>query len=424
MKNYFKDDYGMTDPSCLLKFAWSTIRLYEKTTNSCHRVNSDTLTIEDFDDFHNTPLKLSTRQDMIDGKWPGNGCEYCKKIEDVGGVSDRMFENTNRADSKKFIPIQLTTNNRAVKVTPTIVEVYFNNLCNMACLYCNATCSTTWENENRKFNLVSQEDIEKYDKRREEYPAILEKYWKWLEKNAPSIIEYHVLGGEPFFQPEFEQNIEFFKNNPCPNLNFTIFSNLKVKNEKFKKILDKIENLVNNKQIEKFTIFASIDAWGPQEEYVRHGLNLVQWEENYKTLITTYPNIDLFIHSTICNLNIKTVADLIEKVNEGNEFRIQNRLPLIEFSCSLADGQTYLRSDIFPKGFFDNDFNKMIETTKDENMKLKLAGFKDTINNQPYSPELIEGLKLHLDEIDKRRNLNWKPLFPWLNEFNTKLYDQ
>jgi len=424
MKNYFKDVYGMEDPACILKFAWSTVRLYDKSTNSCHRVKTDDLTIEDFDDFHNTPLKLSTRQDMLDGKWPGKGCEYCQKIEEVNGTSDRMIENSQRADVKQYVPIELHKNNRAVKVTPTVVEVYFNNLCNMACLYCSADLSTTWENENRKFNLVSTEELNRYDKQKKEYPAILERYWKWLEKNAPFIIEYNVLGGEPFFQSELEQNIEFFKNNPCPNLIFTIFSNFKVANSKFRKIIDKIENLVNTKCIKEFNIFASIDAWGPQEEYVRFGLNLVQWEENYKTLVTCYPNIQLYVHSTMCNLNLKTVADLIEKVNEGNEFRVSNRLPLIKFSCSLADGQTYLRSDIFPKGFFDSDFKKMIEVTKDEQMKIKLMGFRDTINNQPYFPELIKELKIKLDDIDRRRNLNWRPLFPWLDEFNTELYEQ
>jgi hypothetical protein len=74
MKNNFRDDFGMPDPSCIYKFAWSTIHLYAKKTNSCHRVEHDTLTIDNIDDFHNTPLKLQTRQDMIDGKWPNHGC--------------------------------------------------------------------------------------------------------------------------------------------------------------------------------------------------------------------------------------------------------------------------------------------------------------------------------------------------------------
>jgi hypothetical protein len=40
-------------------------------------------------DFHNHPGKIGDREKMLNGEWPGNGCEYCKKIEDVGGVSER-----------------------------------------------------------------------------------------------------------------------------------------------------------------------------------------------------------------------------------------------------------------------------------------------------------------------------------------------
>ena len=78
---------------------------------------------------------------------------------------------------------------------------------------------------------------------------------------------------------------------------------------------------------------------------------------------------------------------------------------------------TYLRTDIFPKGFFDDDFDKMIEVAPTKLLKQRLLGFRDTINSQPYCPELIKELKIQLDDIDRRRNLNWKPLFPWLDKF-------
>lgn len=420
MKNDFKDIYGMPDPSCVWKFSWSSINIYAKKTNSCHRVEPDVITFDNIQDFHNTPLKLSTRQDMLDGKWPGKGCEYCEKIEKIGGISDRVEVNSNILPSSKHYikpAVELLKDNRAIKVSPTIVEVYFNNLCNMACLYCNSEYSTVWENEDIKFKLKSQEQLDKHIERKKDYPALVEKYWEWLEKNALSIRDYRLLGGEPFFQIEFEQTIEFFEKHPCPDITFTIFSNFKVANSKFRKILDRVENLVNKKHIREFRVFASIDAWGPQEEYVRYGLNLVEWEENFKTLITDYPNITLVVHATMCNLTLKTYPELIEKVNEYNNFRIKNNFSLVEISFSFADCMTYLRADIFPIGFFDEDFDRMITVAPSEHLKQKLKGYRDTINNQPYCPELVKELKIQLDDIDRRRNLNWKPLFPWLDEF-------
>ena len=55
MVNRWLEHTGLEDPTCALKFGWSTIRLSEGTTASCHRTDSDQ--IINFQDFHNTPIK-------------------------------------------------------------------------------------------------------------------------------------------------------------------------------------------------------------------------------------------------------------------------------------------------------------------------------------------------------------------------------
>jgi hypothetical protein len=117
-----------TDTACQLKWNWSTLRLYNGITSSCHRVQGDPITTDDFDSFHNTPKKLADRQLMLQGQWPVGGCEYCQKIEQAGGHSDRMFH----LDIPNMTPPELDTNVVAVEVTPKIVEVYFDNVCNMS----------------------------------------------------------------------------------------------------------------------------------------------------------------------------------------------------------------------------------------------------------------------------------------------------
>ena len=42
----FLEKYNLPDPVCKYKWGWSTIRLLEGTTNSCHRVKSDSITPE------------------------------------------------------------------------------------------------------------------------------------------------------------------------------------------------------------------------------------------------------------------------------------------------------------------------------------------------------------------------------------------
>ena len=154
--NKFLNEYKLKDPVCLWKWTWSTIRLMEGTTNSCHRVKSDKLSPDTYKDFHNTPTKLQHREKMQKGIWPGDGCEYCKNIEDSGGLSDRKEVNSDTL----FAPVELKENPNAVNLTPKIVEVYFNNLCNLNCIYCSGKYSTLWEAEENKFGLKNNSKLQ------------------------------------------------------------------------------------------------------------------------------------------------------------------------------------------------------------------------------------------------------------------------
>jgi hypothetical protein len=101
-----------TATACQLKWNWSTIRLYDGTTSSCHRVDPDTVVPGTFDNFHNTPKKIADRKLMLNGQWPQGGCEYCKNIEDAGGSSDRMFHKS----IPNMSPPELDSDEQAVHV--------------------------------------------------------------------------------------------------------------------------------------------------------------------------------------------------------------------------------------------------------------------------------------------------------------------
>ena len=79
-----------TATACQSKWTWSTVWMNKLSTSSCHRVDPVRFDLENFDNFHNTPNKLAERQLMLEGKWPQGGCQYCQKIEEAGGFSDRQ----------------------------------------------------------------------------------------------------------------------------------------------------------------------------------------------------------------------------------------------------------------------------------------------------------------------------------------------
>lgn len=403
----FTEHFNLPDPVCMYKWTWSTIRLSLGTTNSCHRIEHDEITPETYHNFHNTPQKIADRKLMLEGKWPKSGCQYCEYLEKAGASSDRTELNKDIF----LAPPELKNNPRETSVTPRMVEVYFNNLCNLNCIYCGGEYSTVWEVEEKKFNLREPEYFKRLEKNRKQYPAILEAHWKWLEKNAHEIYYYGVLGGEPFFQPELEQNIEFFEKNPCPELGFFIFSNLKVDNKKMRSLLDRVIKLIKNKHIKTFRIVCSFDCWGPQQEYIRTGINLKNWEENFTTLLHDYPTIDLQVHSTLISLTMQTLPDLCDKVTEWNKVRF------VRHTLSFADGRPEMDIGIFPRKQFAPDFSKAIRNTCHPETKEWITGFYKKVAKQPEDPEKIKELKNILDQIDIRRGTNWRKLWPWLDEY-------
>tara|TARA_A100001388_G_C28774372_1_gene506238 strand:+ start:2741 stop:4000 length:1260 start_codon:yes stop_codon:yes gene_type:complete len=414
----FLKKYGLKDPVCLYKWTWSTIRLMEGSTNSCHRIKSDTITPENYSDFHNTPTKIKHRKLMQSGVWPGDGCEYCRDIEHAGGISDR----TDLQEDDYLAPIEMDKDPKKVRLTPRMVEVYFNNLCNLNCIYCSGEYSTVWEAEEKKFGLRDPLELAEMERSRKQYPEMLKAHWKWMEEHAKYIAEYRILGGEPFFQPEFEQNIDFFFNNPCPDTRFIIFSNLKVENKRMRKLLDKVVDLQKRKHIKDFQLVCSFDCWGPQQEYIRTGLNLKQWEENFETVLKDYPSITIEIHGTIISLTMDTLPDLCAKVAKWHDacypnWPHTNRIRPIKHSISFASGRPDMDVGIFPIGFFDKQFEQSIKNHTNPTTIKWLEGFWAKVNNQKQDNKKIKQLKVTLNEIDARRGTNWKELWPWLDEY-------
>jgi MoaA/NifB/PqqE/SkfB family radical SAM enzyme len=192
-----------TATSCQLKWAWSTIFLNSGVTRSCHRTADSELTPENFFDFHNTPLKLSDRKMMLEGKWPETSCGYCREIEEAGGFSDRMRQHT----IPNLTPIEIEIDPEAIVISPSIVEVYFNNTCNLGCLYCDASFSSTIETENRKFGNFESHGINIIPSPNH-FKDLVPLFWQWFPEGFLKIKRLHVLGGEPFYQKELDKLLD------------------------------------------------------------------------------------------------------------------------------------------------------------------------------------------------------------------------
>lgn len=400
-----------TQTACQLKWNWSSIVLYNGSTSSCHRVNSGPITVDTFDSFHNTPKKLSDRKLMLDGNWPKGGCEYCQKIENAGGSSDRMLH----LSIPNMSPPELDNDPLAIEITPTILEIYFDNICNMSCVYCWDGFSSKIRQENIKFGRFEQSGIviDNRANKVNDIDALTNKLWEWMEANGQSLKRLHVLGGEPFYQHQFDECLEFFEKNPHPNLEFNVVSNLMIATTRLTTLIDKIKNLVVTRKLKRFDLTASIDCFGIEQEYVRYGLDLTQWRKNFE-YVASQKWIKLNINQTLSGLTIKTTPALLQYINALRADREIGHY----FSTTIMTHEC-LHPEIFGSNFFDNDFRVILDNMPDSTWQQKesrkyMQGIWSQLNSKSRDQKKINQLLVLLDEIDRRRNLNWKTTFPWL----------
>jgi pyruvate-formate lyase-activating enzyme len=408
-----------TDTGCLLKWAWSTVYLNQGTSASCHRTDQQPIPPDNFESFHNLPNKIEARQMMLRGEWPQGGCQYCEKIETAGGMSDRQYQLHARHDHDRT-PHELFEDPTTLEVVPTILEVYFNNVCNMACLYCGSHFSTKWEEENRRFGVFTQGNVNfgHNTQSNPNYERMLADFWRYLEEKDryKHIRYYQILGGEPFFQDEFDISMDFWESHPNPELTFNIITNLKVPPKKFRAYIDRFGKMVEAGALKRLQITGSIDAWGPQEEYVRWGLDLAEWTENWEYLLDK-DWVVMCVNSAVSALTIKTAPELVEKINEWNDRR--NPWNPISYSFMSVMTPPEMVPDIFGPGVFDQDFTRLLAAMREGNpsevsAKEHMRGIMKQIVAGPRNAERIADLKVYLTEIDRRRGTNWPELFPWL----------
>jgi len=413
-----------TDTACLLKWAWSTINLGTGKTSSCHRTEPYKIDPENFQDFHNLPEKIQAREKMLQGQWPGHGCEYCKNVEMNGGMSDRLM-TLERSHGLDKIPPELLVDPTATSVTPIILEVYFNNTCNLSCVYCDPVLSSKWNDEIRKYGDIEIGNFKKtfHIASNDRYQRMISDFWSYLETDQryKIIRHFQLLGGESLLQQELDQSLDFWEHHKNSSLTFNMITNMMLPHKKFVEKMQRFEYLVKTESILQLELTASLDCWGPQQEYVRWGLDLETWQQNFEWMLDK-PWCKLAIHSCISSLTIKTLPELIEKINHWNKKRSPENF--IEHSFDLVVGEPQkvngMHPTVFGGGVFDEDFSRVIDlmpvdTETQKTARQQMQGQALFVKNSVKNTERIKTLQAFLDELDRRRKCDWRTLFPWLD---------
>lgn len=401
-----------TPTACRWKWAWSSIYLNNGETSSCHRASVSTIDVNNFDTFHNTPEKISARKTMLDGKWPAGGCEYCERIENAGGTSDRIYQS-----SKPGIPPELAEDPTETSVTPVELEVFINNICNLKCIYCKGSLSSSIAAEDAKFDTQLASFADNAYQTANNDALLFDKFLSWYDKNGSKLQRLNILGGEPLYQKKFYTLLDIIEKQRNQNLELSITTNLMTPQAHIDKFYEIGMRMLRNNSVKRIDLVCSVEGLGQGQEYVRNGFQTDQWKQNFEHFLYN-SDFNIMLLSTV---NILVIDDIQTLALQWLEWKKHKNI-----FWSLHDVMP--ESSCLNLSHYDNDvytdkLHKVLDLIDDTASFDLLLGIIKKANSQPRDLEKQKQLYLFLQEVDRRRNTNWKDAFPWLtNQLDSVLY--
>ena len=410
---------------CQLKWTHSTVYLTDGNSSSCHRVQGDPMEIRNGElNFHNLPAKLEARRKMLRGEWPGRGCEHCKHIEEAGGTSDRMIHLNLEGTTA---PPELDTDLEAVDVTPRQLEVYWGNTCNQKCLYCGSRYSSQIQQEEQRFGVFDREGVEiaPYWKKNPKIEEHTELLFKWFEKHLHKLHKIFVMGGEPFLQKETFRFIEFLEKGEYPDLTLVFFSNHNVEHERFKGWVDRLDRLQRSGRLDKIQIFFSCDAFGPEGEYVRNGLDLQLAMKNFNHVLYN-TTVEQAINSALTVTAVPGMPEMVRHINKWSKEIKPIYWSMMKANQYNIGPRPYLYPGIFGKKINDWGLREAIELFDikthghDDSVKFNYKNYMNGIIKEfdNREPDLLrqKQFKIYLKELDRRRNTDYARIYPQIQK--------
>ena len=211
--------------------------------NMLGNLNTKTIT-----EILNGPELAEIRQSVSHGQ-PHAYCSNCVNAERYGNKSERAWHNNNSPD------IDYGTAGDQYHY-PVIVDVRWNNTCNLSCNYCGPLDSSKW---------ASLKNIPVNTSTRHYYTDVCD----FIEQHYDKVQEVALIGGEPLL---LKENIKLLDVIPddCIVTLITNLSNPLENNEIFKKLAKR----------KRVGWSLSFDNIGSQFEYVRYGGDWGLLQEN------------------------------------------------------------------------------------------------------------------------------------------------
>lgn len=418
---------------CLLKWTQQTLYLQTGDNHSCYHPHPHKIDIKDIKrtpaGLHNTAHKKERRAEMLDGKRPGE-CNFCWQVEDNGHISDRVINSANDMDVYEVVK----NLDPGADFNPKFIEVNFGNVCNFMCGYCTPTVSNSWINDikaNGPFPVLTKQysidfikDREYYESDDESNPYV-KAFWAWWPSLVKDLQTLRITGGEPMLNQNTWQLLDKLEAEPAPHLTLLINSNLGVKPALIERLSERVRTLLTKKAIKNYRMHVSIDTWGKPAEYIRSGLDCAVWEQNFKTIMDNFKDINASVEIMVTynNMVLPSFNQLLQKILEWRQLygnRVEFITPHLKepdhWSISILppDFVKYIDADI---AFMKQHLNKGFSEVEVERMERVRTHFKK------HTLSLVREINAKADfyrffmEHDRRRGTDFIKTFPEYENF-------
>lgn len=420
----------------MAKWYNATIWLGSGMSTSCHHPPAHKISIDEIaknpSAIHNTPEKKNDRELMLKGERPA-GCQYCWKIEDMerDAISDRVYKSVIYNDEEVEHAVSLPV---LENVNLKTLEIAFDRTCNLSCSYCNPAFSTSWvkdiknngpyielQSDGRNHFTHTHDSAEPFGPK--EVNPYVEAFFEWWETDLKdSLQELRLTGGEPLMSGHTWRLFDKFIQDK-PDMQFALNSNLCAKDNLIDKLIETTHSISN------FQLYTSNESVGEQAEYIRDGLDFLQWNNNIYKILTEGNVKGLHMMCTVNALCLDTLPEFLDTLLEmknvhGKDFPTFSlnilRFPSFQSPLVLSDEIRMEYATELQYWLTENRYNENLHQMEINQLQ-RLIDYLDVVKT-PHDgtfdmPSLHNDFKKFYAQYDARRGKDFCKTFPRLADW-------
>ena len=239
-----------------------------------------------------------------------------------------------------------------------------------------------------------------------------------------------MTGGEPMMDHNTYKVFQYVIDHPKEDLHLNITSNMCPPDEKLKqKYFNMLQTICLQEKVEHVMQFVSVDTYGKQAEYIRHGLDYSRMMDNVDEFLERIPhrNSITFI-ITYNNLSVTGLGALLEEIRQLRKKHSKD-YQRVWFDIPLLRQPAWQQITLLPEAYQEIHKSNIEMMQKLSGEEEGYGAFKDfeiqkMLRNLAYwkknadaSKQQKKNFYAFFNEHDRRRGTNFLNVFPEMEEF-------